>query len=68
MICQAMELESRDFLSTEEQNVVEFVNTLETMYSQLSFTEAKENLKNNDQKDRFVDNCVKPVYIGQRLS
>lgn len=56
MYFQANELESRDFLSTEEKSVVDFVHTLESMYSQQSFAEAKENLGNSDQKGRFVTN------------
>ena len=56
MICQATELESRDFLSTKEKEMVAFVHSLETMYSQQSFIEAKRNMRNNDQNDRFVTN------------
>ena len=56
MICQATELESRDFLSTNEKEMVAFVHSLEAMYSQQSFIEAKRNMRNNDQNDRFVTN------------
>ncbi|XP_078373747.1 spatacsin-like isoform X3 [Oculina patagonica] len=51
----ANELESRDVLSPEEMSVVDFVHTLESMYSQQSFAVAKENLGNSDQKDRWRD-------------
>lgn len=51
---QASELESRDFLSAKEKDTVAFVHTLEIMYSQQSFLEAKRNLRNNEQNDRFV--------------
>lgn len=51
---QAKELESRDYLSAEEINVVKFVHTLESMYCQQSFTESKKTLSNSDQKCRFV--------------
>ena len=53
---QAKELESRDYLSPEEKNIVEFVHTLESMYSQQSFTESIKNLSNSNQKCRFVTN------------
>ena len=50
---QATELKSRGFLSSEEKDLVGFVHTLENTYSQQSFLEAKRNIRNNDEDDRF---------------
>lgn len=64
------ELESRDFLPAEERNVVEFSKTLETLYNQPSFTEAKKNVKINYLKDRSVTNDCKYlniIYLNCRL-
>ena len=49
-------MESRDFLSHKDKGTVAFLHTLETMYSQQSFIEAKRNLRINAQNDRFVTN------------
>ena len=52
---QATELGSRGFLSSEEKDLVGFVHTLENTYSQQSFLEAKRNIRNNDEDDRFLE-------------
>ncbi|XP_068741533.1 spatacsin-like isoform X2 [Montipora capricornis] len=51
----ASELESRGFLSPHEKDSVIFVHTLEAMYSQQSFLEAKRNTWANNPDDGWRD-------------
>ena len=61
-------METRGFLTPEEKDLVAFVHTLETTYSQQSFIEAKRNTRNNDENDRlFFKNMLYCFYKREIL-
>ncbi|XP_015777504.1 PREDICTED: spatacsin-like [Acropora digitifera] len=51
----ASELESRGILSPHEKDTVAFAHTLEAMYSQRSFIEAKRNARNDELIESWRD-------------